>query len=39
MIKMAKAYEIIEEISTEIRMIIKTIKNKSDDNNRLYAEV
>lgn len=36
---MAKAYEIIEEISTEIRMIIKTIKNKSDDNNRLYAEV
>ncbi|ERK52606.1 hypothetical protein [Leptotrichia sp. oral taxon 879] len=28
---MAKAYEIIEEISNEIRMIRKLIKNKSED--------
>lgn len=28
---MAKAYEITEEISNEIRMIRKTIKNKSED--------
>jgi len=35
-IKMAKAYEITEEISNEIRMIRKTIKNKSEDI-RLYA--
>ena len=33
---MAKAYEITEEISNEIRMIRKTIKNKSEDI-RLYA--
>ena len=33
---MAKAYEITEEISNEIRMIIKTIKNKSEDI-RLHA--
>jgi len=35
-IKMAKAYEITEEISNEIRTIRKTIKNKSEDI-RLYA--
>ena len=34
--KMAKAYEITEEISNEIRTIRKTIKNKSEDI-RLYA--
>ena len=28
---MAKTYEITEEISNEIRMIRKTIKNKSED--------
>ena len=28
---MAKMYEITEEISNEIRMIRKTIKNKSED--------
>ena len=33
---MAKAYEITEEISNEIRTIRKTIKNKSEDI-RLYA--
>ena len=33
---MAKAYEITEEISNEIRMIRKTIKNKSEDI-RLHA--
>ena len=33
---MAKAYEITEEISNEIRMIRKTIKNKSKDI-RLHA--
>ena len=33
---MAKAYEITEEISNEIRTIRKTIKNKNEDI-RLYA--
>jgi len=33
---MAKAYEITEEISNEIRTIRKTIKNKSEDI-RLHA--
>ena len=36
MIKIAKAYEITEEISNEIRTIRKTIKNKSEDI-RLHA--
>ena len=36
MIKIAKAYEITEEISNEIRIIRRTIKNKNEDT-RLHG--